>query len=195
MSRSLSRDLRVLAAPLLIVSLLSLVALEAACGPGEKAPATPQAGEPTASAPYSADELRESSRTGRRYEWNADVPGKPREVRVITFVRVNKGGAETENVTLDAAGHMVGEPIRGSATWQELRDHAAFPASHVAVTEETITVPAGTYPCKLYTVTDGAKVSRFWFANTMPGPPVKLVITEAGVAKETRELIRITNVE
>ncbi len=180
------------AAPVLA---LSLFLAAAACGPSEKAPATPQAGEATASTPYTADEIRESSRTGRRYEWNVEVPGKPREVRVLTFIRVNKGGAEVENVTLDATGHMVGEPVRGSATWQELRDHAAFPASRVAVTEESITVPAGTYPCKLYTVTEGAKVSRFWFANTMPGPPVKLAITEGGAAKEQRELFRITNVE
>jgi len=174
---------------------LSLFALLPACGPSEKPPAAPTAGEPTAATPYTADEIRESSRTGRRYEWNVEAPGKPREVRVLTFVRVKKGGAETETVTLDSTGHMVGEPARSSATWQELRDHAAFPASHVAITEETITVPAGTYPCKVYTLTDGTKVSRFWFANTLPGPPVKIAITDNGAPQEGRELFRITNVE
>lgn len=175
--------------------LLSLTAILPACGPEEKPPAAPTAAEPTASTPFTADEIRESSRTGRRYEWNVDSPGKPRQVRVLTFVRVNKGGAETENVTLDEAGHMMGEPVRSSATWQELRDHAAFPATKVAITEESVTVPAGTYPCKLYTLTEGAKVSRFWFANTMPGPPVKIAIVEDGTPKESRELARITNVE
>ncbi len=191
MNRPLLRNTRAIAATLLALWLSVLVA----CGPSEKPPAAPGASEPTANTPYTADEIRESSRTGRRYEWNVDVAGKPREVRILTFVRVNKGGAEVENMTLDATGHMQGEPVRGSATWQELRDHAAFPAAHVTITDESVTVPAGTYPCKLYTVTDGAKVSRFWFANTMPGPPVKLAIAEGGAAKETRELFRITNVE
>jgi hypothetical protein len=192
MSSRHHRAQAVLVAPILA---LSMLLLGGGCGPSEKPSATPEASEPTAPTPYTADDIRESSRTGRRYEWSLDVPGKPRVVRVLTFVKVNKGGAEVESMTLDATGHMLGEPERSRATWPELRDHAAFPKSSVTVTEETVTVPAGAYPCKVYTLRSGTKVSRFWFANTMPGPPVKLVITEGGTTTESRELVRLTNVE
>jgi hypothetical protein len=44
-------------------------------------------------------------------------------------------------------------------------------------------------------VRDGAKITRFWFAKKMPGPPVKILTTEADKTLETRELFSRHRIE
>jgi hypothetical protein len=140
--------------------------------------------------PYTAEQIRAANHVGRRLDWRVETAGR-HEMRSMTFVAADEKGADAEAVTLDETGHAVGESKRTHATWEELRDHAAFPSASTTLTHESVTVPAGTYDCNVYTVTDGGKVMRFWFANNMPGPPVKMVTTEAGAETETRELARV----
>ena len=62
------------------------------------------------------------------------------------------------------------------STWEELRDHAAFPSDRATRDVASCMVAAGTFDCWRYTVRgekDGAATtSVFHFANDRPGPPV-----------------------
>ena len=153
---------------------------------------TPSASPVTemAPTPYTADQIREASPAGRRYEWTHEEKGKPTTRRVVTFREVDGASAELETTVLDETGHTTGEAQRKRATGVELRDHASFPRQSVVISDETITVPAGTFDCRLYTVTGGEVVSRFWFAKTLPGAPVRLVTTKGGEVVESRTLVR-----
>jgi hypothetical protein len=51
-------------------------------------------------------------------------------------------------------------------------------------------VPAGSFPCKRYTVIDGAKKKTMCFANELPGPPVEMTIEEDGKLLLSMELIK-----
>lgn len=168
-----------------------VVALFVACGPGVSSNAvTSSSANAMAPTPYTSAQIQATNHAGRRLDWAVESAGR-REMRTMTFVKTDDSGADVESVTLDETGHAVGEPARSHATWEELREHASFPAAATVVTTESVTVPAGTYACRLYTVTMGPKIMRFWFATTMAGPPVKIVTTESGTITETRELARV----
>lgn len=181
-------------------SLLVFAFLLAACGSSPTGPAAvPAPPTPTGAAapdamaptPFTREELHANLHVGHRLEWNVTAPGHAREVQVMQFLAVDDRGAEIESSTLDETGHRVGDAKRGRATWEELRDHAAFPAASTEVADESVTVLAGTYDCRRYTVKRGATVMRFWFAKKLPGPPVKIVESEGDKAVETRELARV----
>lgn len=155
--------------------------------PGPKASAAAEAGRvPT---PYTAEEIRGASPAGRRLDFRVAADGKL-SVRVIHFVTVDERGADIESTTMDETGHVVGASERKRAAWSELRDHASFPREGTTVSDATVTVPAGTYPCRVYVVRDGQVTTTFWFAKTLPGPPVKMVVEQGGKVVETRELAR-----
>jgi len=176
---------------------LSFVALVlVACSAGETPPAGPApsasaaAGPEMAPTPYEAADIRKATKVGRRYEWTLEAPGEPKKRRVVLFTKVDDTHGEISAEDLDETGHSLGAPQKNQATWEEFRDHASFPKAAVTIKDETVTVPAGTYECKLYVVTKGDEVLRFWFAKTLPGPPVKVEIQKAGKLIEARALVR-----
>jgi hypothetical protein len=181
--------------------LLALALLLAACGsPTTTSDTTARADESStgddaqmAPTPYTAEQIRDASRASRVYLWNVTRPGEPASQRRLTFIAVTPEGAETESVSLDAQGAVLGETTRSSATWAELQTHASFPASSVTITEDTrVVVPAGEFVGPLYVVTDGEDVMRFWFASDRPGPPVRMEIQHAGTVVETSELAQLS---
>lgn len=147
------------------------------------------AGE-TLPTPYTADEIRVASPAGRRIELRVDAPGRPVTVRVLWFLSVDAAGADVESSTLDETGHEVGKREKTRSTWEELRQHAAFPRATTTVSEATVTVGAGTFDCRVYAVSSGGRVTTFWFARSLPGPPVKMTVEVDGAIVETRTLVR-----
>jgi hypothetical protein len=132
-------------------------------------------------APYSAAQIRDATRPGRSYTWRVEIPALPASENVTTFTRVDAEGAEiTSN----------GKPRR--VTWEELRKHAEFPRTWVTTHDETVTVPAGTFDCIAYVVTDPAagEVSTFYFAKSLPGAPVLFFSDKAGTRLRTSTLVR-----
>jgi len=168
-------------------------AAEAAAAPeassAEAAPAAPaaaaQAAAPESDAtyptPYTAEQIRDATRPGRAYTWKLEQSGQPAIERTTTFARVDSDGAE---IVSGAATKRV--------TWEELRQHAAFPRAQVTTRDETVTVPAGTYDCIVYVVNDAAagEVSTFYFSKAMPGAPVLFFTEKSGVRLLTNTLIR-----
>ena len=75
------------------------------------------------------------------------------------------------------------------AVGKQLREHAEFPRFAVKISEAKVEVPAGTYECVVYTVTAAEEVVTFFFAKTLPGPPVKMVIEKGGKVVRKQELV------
>jgi hypothetical protein len=142
--------------------------------------ASASASEEMAEPPYSAKQIREATKVGRRYEWRLELPGKPAVRKVISFTRVDDQGCDTRAEGLDDSGKPLAPAKDAHATWEELRAHALFPKKSVVLSDETITIPAGTFVCTLYTVTEGDEISRFWFAKELPGPPVQFSTEKGG---------------
>jgi hypothetical protein len=96
--------------------------------------------------------------------------------QVSTFINGDQEGTSFEAIILDTEGKQMGEKQTAHAKWEELQAHASFPQANTQITTESYTTPAGTFDCWLYVVTsekEGKKdVKRFWFAKSLPGPPV-----------------------
>jgi len=158
-------------------------------------PATPQADAPRpapaalAPLPFTAEQIRAASPAGRVVRLRVEAAGKPTSIVVMTFVASDEHGAEVESTTLDEHGAPLGAPARQRATWDELRNHAAFPAAATQIEDGVADTPAGRFPSKIYTVTRGDNVSRFYFAVDRAGPPVLFYSDVAGARAVTTTLL------
>ncbi|MCP3903586.1 MAG: hypothetical protein GY715_08105 [Planctomycetes bacterium] len=165
--------------------LISLVVLALLAG-CESGPAAVNDGSLTPP-PYSAEAIRRANPTGTQLVFRVEQPGQPSVLHAMQFVSTSAAGAVivSEDRTLD--GTPIGESERSEATWEELRDHAAFPSDRTTRSLATRDVPAGRFECWAYAVvvelTDeeieklggdpGPVTNRFYFAYDRPGPPVE----------------------
>lgn len=138
------------------------------------APAAAPAVE-TADTPYTAAQIRDASPTGRRIVLKMEEPGQPPVWQTIEFVKSDAAGADLRSTSADEKGAVL-KTSTSRATWEELRSHAAFPKAKAEVKHRTISVPMGTLACTVYKVTEGegdaAETTTYYFADTLPGPPV-----------------------
>ncbi len=134
--------------------------------------------------PYSAEQIREANPPGTVLVFRIEEPPAPPVLNVMRFTSGDAQGVIVENQTLTEDRTPIGELVVSESSWTELRDHAAFPASKTQRTETRCEVPSGTYSCLLYSVQseeDGTPItSRFFFADTKPGPPVCYEREQAG---------------
>lgn len=139
--------------------------------------------------PFTAAQIRDATRNGRRYEWKVEANGKPTQWLEITFHDVDANGA-----TIYRGGRDDEEqPMTTTAvpvTWEELQGHARFPAGATTRSEGSVTTPAGTYDCVVYRVTtDDGSLRVFYFAKSMPGAPVLHYSERNGERLETSTLV------
>lgn len=118
---------------------------------------------PVYPAPYTWEQIRAATKSGRTYRYRVEMPGKPARERVLTFTKVDDDGCE-----IFAGG---GEPKRKG--WVSLQKDAEFPKDRVKTYEESVKLPGGKFDCIVYEVRgkDG-EVSTYYFAKTLPGAPV-----------------------
>jgi hypothetical protein len=152
-------------------------------------PSSEGAGEP-ALRPFTAEQIRAATKPGRTYEFKLEALGQPAMLVHIEFVEATAEGAVTESTTFDAAGAPLGAPERGTATWDELVQHASYPKASTVISEDDVEVPAGKFHCALYTVSEGDTLTRVYFAKELPGAPVLLVSEKDGKAVKTMTLMR-----
>jgi hypothetical protein len=96
---------------------------------------------------------------------------------------------------LDAGGAPIGPGSEEPHTWTDLESHASFPASFTVVREDELLSPLGALPVRIYVVEppgDEAKADVYYFAPSMPGPPVKMETEADGEIVFTMEMIRRT---
>ncbi len=176
--------------------LVSMVALLSACAanpppadpaskPAADAPkAAPVAAAPApemAPAPFTSVQIRDASPTGRRVVFKVEESDKPAVRRVIEFVKSDAAGTDTHSSTIDSSGKVL-DSSDNHSTWDELRSHGEFPKGRVEIYHRTVSIPLGTLECTVYKVTgEGAdpEVTTFYFADSLPGPPV-FYYTEKG---------------
>ena len=128
-----------------------------------------------APAPYTAEQIRQGCRTGRKITWRHSPIGQPSFQQTFVFEESTDEGTRLAVTTYDMEGNRKGETQRAESKWPELQAHASFPVGMTRIQEEDQETPMGIHACFLYIVTtpDG-RVSRFWFAKALPGPPIRM---------------------
>ncbi len=150
---------------------------------------SPSEAEATAPTPYTADQIRDASKAGREWQYRV-VKGDETVWSIMTMTAVDAEGATIRSIVRGAEGQEVGEPKESRATWEELRLHASFPASATTIADDTANAPGGPYDCKRYAVERDGGTATFWFANDLPGAPVKMTVEKDGAVVETRQLMK-----
>jgi hypothetical protein len=146
------------------------------------AAAAPSADSPNEIAPYpfTVTDIRLGCPMGRTIDYLIEEAGKSPHVEHWAFTPLDDETVKITTTSYDAVGNPIGDPAVESSKWTELHEHARFPHAATKISNETITVPAGTFDAMHYEVTAGNMVKNFWFARTLPGPPVKLEVTAGG---------------
>ena len=178
-----------------VIALLVLVACGGAAKEKTQTPAAPQAPEaPEAdSAPmmFTVDQLRAGNPQGRVIELRMEAEGKPTVTQHWTFTKVDGETATIHSITKDASGNVIADET-GTSKWTELHEHGKFPAAATTVEDNVeITVPAGTFKTRLYTVKRGDAIARFWFATEAPGPPVQFSTEQGGKIIQRAQMLRV----
>jgi hypothetical protein len=176
--------------------LLFLVALLVACSgstptPAQPAPPAPAAA-PSAIAPqlFTLEQLRAGNPQGRTIELRMEVDGQPTKIEHWVFTAVDAENATIHAITRDEAGTVLADET-GTSTWAELYKHGQFPADATTIEDNvSLTVPAGTFTTRLYTVKAGDTTRRFWFAADLPGPPVQFTTEKAGKVVMRAQMLR-----
>ena len=168
-----------------------ILSLLVACG-AASAPAAPSPSGEVASAPqlFTIAQLQAGTRAGRVVELRMEQVGKPATIEHWEFVAVDANAATIHSITRDAAGAVIADQT-GTSTWAELHAHSKFPAASTTVEDGVaLSVPAGEFTTRLYTVTDGDTIRRFWFAVDLPGPPVQFTTERAGTVEFRAQMLR-----
>jgi len=150
----------------------------ATTAPAATAPAAEPAPVEMMPTPYTAREIRDANPPGTQLAYRVEEADADPIRRIMKFLKSESGNAVLETLTLRVTGEPIGFPQRSEATWEELRDHALFPADGTTRTRSKVTVPAGEFDTWLYTVTASqagvTSTTLFHFADDRPGPPVLL---------------------
>jgi hypothetical protein len=142
--------------------------------------------------PFTADEIRDGCPAGRTVRVLVEPAGGDASVRVTRFVSVDSDGATEEFTRLTKDGQPIDGPETDRATWAELQGHASFPSDQTTIEPEVLQGALGRLDCLRYTVVDRSNVRTFWFARSLPGMPVKVVVAEAGQTTMTVTMIANT---
>lgn len=140
--------------------------------------------------PFSADEIRDGCPPGRRMVVQTRSPSETAG-RLIVFTRHDDSGAFRNVTPLDEAGRPSAPASEEYSTWLDFQRHALFPRKTSTVEHVEIDHPLGRLSCLVYTVTDVDSVSRFWFATSFPGMPVRVTTERAGT--QVQEMIMLEN--
>lgn len=135
--------------------------------------------------PFTAAELHAGLPDGSRIHLVVAMPGQPVVEQRWTFL---DGTATAVTIASEmwAGGALVKDEGKAQSEWTALVEHAAFPAAAAARYSGRVPTKLGTLDAWLYEVTeagdDGAPVlARYWFAKSLPGPPVLYTQERDGV--------------
>lgn len=181
--------MRVLALAVPLVAALSACAHPtpaAAPAPAAPAPAPAPALVPEPAAPayaprlFDAAALRDGFVLGTKIRLRMETTGEPpTEQRWQVTAHTAEGCTIASQVYDIGTGELVADEGEGTSSWAELEGHATFPADRTEIADDqTITVPAGTFAARRYTVReDDGTVKVLYFARDLPGPPVSMVVS------------------
>lgn len=146
--------------------------------PPDPAPSAPAG--PVHPAPFTAEQIRAATREGRTYRYKVEVPNHPATERVVTFAKVDDGGAEV----------FAGGPGPKRFAWKTLQQQTEFPKDRVTTREEQYKGPAGKYDCVVYLVRgDDGETTTYYFAKKLPGAPILYFTEHDGTRTKTVTLV------
>ncbi|MBN2383511.1 hypothetical protein JXQ70_11565 [bacterium] len=126
--------------------------------------------------PFSAEQIRDFCKNGRKIMMLIEVPGKAPMLQVTDFANSTDEIASLTSYNMDLKGTLIGEKQTSQKSWKDLQAHAAFPAVLATVRSDMMQLSIGKYDCWFYTMTeekDGKKeINSLWFAKDLPGPPI-----------------------
>lgn len=174
--------------PLTLLVLLSL----GGCKP---APPEVAAAPELLPAPFDAAALQAGLPVGTVLDYRLTLAGLTPSEERWEIVAATDAGVTIRTTALDAGGAPIGPGSEEPHTWTELESHASFPAAFTVVQESELRSPLGVLPVRIYVVEppgDEAKADIYYFAPSMPGPPVKMETEADGEIVFTMEMIRRT---
>jgi hypothetical protein len=139
--------------------------------------------------PFRAEQIRDACPVGRVIRLREESPGAPAAYRRIRFVEVEPDGAVQEYQTTDADGAPIGAATRRRCTWLALQGHASQPADATSVEEVDLELSFGSFACWRYVVRRPDGEMRFWFAQALPGMPVRVEAWVDGALGERTVMI------
>lgn len=152
--------------------------------------AAPAPADPMAPRPFTEAELRAAMPVGTRLRFRIDPHGQPSVEERWEVTAATGADCTIRSVVHDpVTGAVIEEQGSATSTWAELVAHAAFPVALTTIEDAMVTVPAGTFPTRRYTVRDLDGTTRvFDFATALPGPPVQVSATRDGAPLMTMTL-------
>lgn len=138
--------------------------------------------------------LRDGFPLGTRMRLRLELAGSPAIEQRWEVVGHTAEGCTIASTVHDAeTGALLRDEGSGRSTWEELLGHGRFPAARTEIADDTVTVPAGTFATRRYTVReDDGSVKVLHFAKGLPGPPVSLVVTRDGAVTSSMVLLERT---
>lgn len=134
--------------------------------------------------PFTAEQIRDATAPGRTYVYRIQSAQAPPVIVRMAFVSVTLEGATIRHTTTSESGERLGEPEDSWSTWDGLVGHALWPASVTTIGDAEVEVPAGRFDAVQYTIVTDREghrgVTQAWFARTLPGAPMRLVVEEDG---------------
>jgi hypothetical protein len=146
-------------------------------------------------APFDAVALQAGLPVGATFDYALTLAGLTPSQERWEVVAATDAGVTIRTTALDAGGAPIGPGSEEPHTWTELESHARFPAAFTVVQESELRSPLGALPVRIYVVEppgDEAKADIYYFAPSMPGPPVKLETEANGEIVFTMEMVRRT---
>ena len=139
----------------------------------------PPQGQVFAPFPFTAEQIREASPAGRHVVFTVKQQGQELSQEMLFVENDEEGAVVRSSMTLPDGRQQASQTRSG---WDELMRHASYPASFTTVSPVEVEVGAGTFQAKLYEVGDGegGVAQRAWFADELPGPPVRMEMYQGG---------------
>jgi hypothetical protein len=139
---------------------------------------------------FTVEQLRAGNPAGRVIEIRLEQDGRPTTIQRLEFTTVTADDATVHATTRDEAGNVLDDGT-GKQPWTELYKHGQFPAAQTTFEDNvSVTVPAGTFKARVYTVKAGDVTKRLWFSADQPGPPLQLTIEQAGKIVLRAQMLR-----
>jgi hypothetical protein len=189
--------LRLSLLPLLLLPL----ALSGCRSEPKQAPLETAAGIEIAPQPYTAEEMRAAHPVGTFTVYRVAAAGQATLTRRTTWELCDENGCALVNNEWIEGSPEASRETRARFGWDELRDHASFPAGVTEIREESIQVGAGRFDCWLYRFVEPseqadqpAAENSFWFAKHSAGSPVRYQVRVGGELIFDMELLETNRV-
>ncbi len=190
--------------PLRVLGLLVAVA----CAPKSAPVAAPEADRATLTdarpdepvvatppAPYTADAIRAAFPSGTSVVIAMTGTSGSVVHEHWTFLDATDTSVRIASIVRTPTGELVEDQGSHTSTWDELAAHAIFPPSDVPTrTRDVVEGALGRFEAWRYDVrrdvpNEPVQQLAFWFADTLPGPPVRMVAKVEGQVVHSFEQI------